>query len=62
MIAAIARADDFDTWFGPSPDNKLFAVERRIPSPGEPSRLDLDRCTVFICSAAAEASAILRFE
>jgi hypothetical protein len=48
VLATIARADDFDTWFGASPNNKFFAVERRIPSPDDPSRLDLDSCTVFI--------------
>jgi dipeptidyl aminopeptidase/acylaminoacyl peptidase len=53
MIAAIACAEEFDTWFGASPNNKLFAVERRIPSPDEPVRLDLDSSTVFICTAAA---------
>jgi dipeptidyl aminopeptidase/acylaminoacyl peptidase len=52
ILAAIVHADDFDTWFGASPDNKLFAVERRIPSSDIPSRLDLDSCTVFISSAA----------
>ena len=51
IATAIARGDDFDTWFGASPDNKLFAVERRIPSPDEPSRLDLDSSTVFISTA-----------
>jgi hypothetical protein len=51
LFAAIARADDFDTWFGASPDKKLFAVERRIPDLDAPSRLDLDGFTVFICTA-----------
>ena len=48
LLIAIGRADDFDTWFGPSPDKNLFAVERRIPSPDNPNRLDLDSCTVYI--------------
>ena len=51
FIAAIARADDFDTWFGASPDKKLFAVERRVPDPSAPSRLDLDGFALFICRA-----------
>jgi dipeptidyl aminopeptidase/acylaminoacyl peptidase len=51
LIVAITRADDLDTWFAASPDKKLFAVERRIPSSDEPSRLDLDGFAVFICTA-----------
>jgi hypothetical protein len=51
LFAAIARADDYDTWFATSPDKKLVAVERRVPDSGEPSRLDLDSFTVFVCMA-----------
>ena len=47
----IVRADDFNTWFAASPDKKFVAVERRIPDSDEPSRLDLDGFTVFICTA-----------
>jgi dipeptidyl aminopeptidase/acylaminoacyl peptidase len=54
IATAIARGDDFDTWSGASPDNKLFAIERRIPSPDAPSRLDLDSSTVFISAAEDE--------
>jgi len=50
LVAAITRADDFDAWFSPSPDKKLFAVERRIPDPAVPSRLDLDGFAVFVCT------------
>jgi hypothetical protein len=49
--AATAPADEFDTWGEPSPDKSLFAIERRIPNPTEPSRLDLDGFAVFICKA-----------
>ena len=52
LVAATTYADNFDTWSGRSPDKKLFAVERRIPSSGLPSRLDLDSSMVFICKAA----------
>src|SRR6266550_3399559 len=48
---ATARADEFDTWSEPSPDKSLFAIERRIPDPTEPSRLDLDGFAVFVCNA-----------
>ena len=51
VFIATTRADNFDTWFDPSSDKKLFAVERRIPDPSEPSRLDLDGFAVFICKA-----------
>jgi hypothetical protein len=51
LLAAIALADKFDTWFGQSPDKKLLAVERRIPDATAPSRLDLDGFTVFVCSS-----------
>jgi len=51
VLVATTRADDFDTWFDASPDKRLFAVERRIPDPSEPSRLDLDGFAVFICKA-----------
>ncbi len=54
LVAAVARADNFDTWFEASPDKKLFAVERRIPDPNEASRLDLDGCIVFICTAVSD--------
>jgi hypothetical protein len=50
LLCAIARADDFDTWFGASPDKKLIAIERRIPDADAPSRLDLDAFTVFVCA------------
>src|SRR2546421_12861041 len=50
LLAAIARADDFDTWFAASPDKKFVAVERRVPASDQPSRLDLDGFAVFICS------------
>ena len=50
LIVAIMRADDFDTWFGASPEKKVLAVERRIQDPAEPSRLDLDGFVVFICT------------
>ena len=51
LFLATTRAGDFDTWVAASPDKKLFAVERRMPDGSEPSRLDLDGCVVFICSA-----------
>jgi hypothetical protein len=54
LFTAITRADDFDTWLGASPDKKLFAVERRIPSPDNPSRLDLDSCTVYISTGLSD--------
>jgi hypothetical protein len=50
LVAAITRADEFDTWFGASPDKKFVAVERRIPDADTPSRLDLDGVTVFVCT------------
>src|SRR4030095_8615154 len=50
LLTAITHADDFDTWHDASPDKKLVAVERRIPDPEEPSRLDLDGFTVVVCS------------
>ena len=50
-IAAVAHADDFDTWFAASPDKKLFAVERRVPDQSDPSRLDLDGFAIFMCTA-----------
>jgi dipeptidyl aminopeptidase/acylaminoacyl peptidase len=50
-LIPIVRADNFDTWFAASPDKKFVAVERRIPDSDEPSRLDLDGFTVFICTA-----------
>jgi Tol biopolymer transport system component len=51
LFVAIVHADDSDTWFAASPDKKLVAIERRIPDSEEPSRLDLDGFTVFICAA-----------
>ena len=51
IAAGVASADDFDTWSAASPDKALFAIERRIPDPREPSRLDLDGFAVFICDA-----------
>jgi dipeptidyl aminopeptidase/acylaminoacyl peptidase len=51
LFVGFVRADDFDTWFAASPDKKLVAIERRIPDSEEPSRLDLDGFTVFICAA-----------
>ena len=51
LLTAIARAEDFDTWFGASPDKKLFAVERRVPDQSDPSRLDLDGFAIFMCTA-----------
>ncbi len=50
LLAASARADDFDTWFALSPDKTFVAIERRIPDESAPSRLDLDGCIVFVCA------------
>ena len=54
LVAAIAHAENFDIWFAASPNKKLFAVERRIPDASEPSRLDLDGFTVFICTGLSD--------
>lgn len=48
--ATVALSDDLDTWSEASPNKTLFAIERRIPDPSEPSRLDLDGFAVFLCS------------
>ena len=50
-FAALACAEDFAAWEGAAPDQKLFAVVRRVPEPDLPTRLDLDGSTVFICTA-----------
>jgi hypothetical protein len=55
LLTAAAHAENFDTWFAASPDNKLFAVEPRVPDPSEPSRLDMDSFVVFICTALAHS-------
>jgi hypothetical protein len=31
LLTVAAHAAKFDIWFAASPDNKLFAVERRVP-------------------------------
>lgn len=56
LLTVIARADEFDMWSEASPDKKLIAVERRIPDPADPSRFDLDGCTVFICTSKSDVS------
>jgi hypothetical protein len=56
LLTTGAHAEKFDTWFAASPDNKLFAVERRVPHPREPSRLDMDSFVVFICTRLAHSS------
>ena len=48
LFAAVASAEDFDLWEGAAPDQKFFAVVRRVPESGMPTRLDLDGFTVFI--------------
>lgn len=59
LAAATGRGDKFDTWFGRSPNKKLFAVERRVPVAGKPTRLDLDGFTVFICTDDGGAPTIV---
>ena len=48
LLTTGAHAEKFDTRFAASPDNKLFAVERRVPDPSKPGRLDMDSFVVFI--------------
>jgi hypothetical protein len=56
---AATLADDFDTWSEASPDKALFAIERRIANPSEPTRLDLDGFAVFICRAKSGAGSVV---
>ena len=48
---SVGLCDNFDFWSEPSPSKALYAVERRIPDPSAPGRLDLDGFAVFICKA-----------
>ena len=59
LAASVVSADDFDTWSGLSPDKALFAIERRIPDPSAPSRLDLDGVAVFICNAKSGPGSVV---
>jgi len=54
IATAIARGDNFDTWFGTSPDKKLSWLKRRVLNPNEPSRFDLESSKVFVFVNAAE--------
>jgi hypothetical protein len=59
VTTAVALAEDFDTWREASPDKALFAIERRMPDPSAPSRLDLDGFAVFICTAESGSGSLV---
>jgi hypothetical protein len=56
LLTTAAHAENFDTWRAASPDNKFFAVERRVPNPSEPSRLDVNSFVVLIYTGLAHSS------
>src|SRR5260370_16520510 len=59
LAAGTGFPDDFGTWSEASPNKALFAIERRIPDPSEPSRLDLDGFAVFICNSESGPASVV---
>jgi hypothetical protein len=59
LAAAPVHADSFDTWYGFSPNKKLYAMERRVPDARDPSRLDIDGFVIYVSSTESEQGSVV---